>query len=139
LGNLFFSNVVLQHVPRLEIRRLFKEAFRLLRPDGLMLHLIDLSDQYAHADHSISTLNFLTFSEEEFAKYNTRFCYQNRLRVASYRQLIEDADFEVIHWDVDVDADLLRQLPNLHMHRDFAGLSPEELCTTSLCVVARRR
>jgi hypothetical protein len=136
--DLFFSNTVLEHVPLLEIRRLFKEAFRLLRPNGLMLHLIDLSDHFAHADHSISALNFLTFSEEEFAKYNTRFCYQNRLRVASYRQLIEDAGFEVIHWEVYVNESLLQQLPNLKIHRDFADLPPEELCSTSICVVARR-
>jgi SAM-dependent methyltransferase len=136
--DLLFSNTVLEHVPLLEIRRLFKEAFRLLQPGGLMLHLIDSSDHFAHSDRSISPLNFLTFSEEEFAKYNTRFCYQNRLRVASYRQLIEDASFEVIHWDVYVNDSLLTQLPNLKIHRDFVDLSPEELCSTSVCVVARR-
>jgi hypothetical protein len=136
--DLLFSSTVLEHVPLLEIRRLFKEAFRLLQSDGLMLHLIDPSDHFGHSDRSISTLNFLTFSEEEFAKYNTRFCYQNRLRVASYRQLIEDAGFEVIHWDVYVNESLLQQLPNLKIHHDFADFSPEELCSTSVCVVARR-
>jgi hypothetical protein len=135
---LFVSNVVLQHVPRLEIRRLFQEAFRLLQPGGLMVHSIDLTDHFSHRDRSISSLNFLTFSEEEFAKYNTHFCYQNRLRVASYRQLIEDAGFDVIHWGVSVNEGLLRHLPHLHIHHDFAGLSPEELCSTSLRVVARR-
>jgi len=105
---------------------------------GLMVHFINLSDHFAHADRSISPLNFLTFSEAEFAKYNTGFCYQNRLRVTSYRQLIEDAGFDVIHWDVSVQASLLQQLPTLNIHRDFAELSPEELCSTALCVVARR-
>jgi hypothetical protein len=103
-----------------------------------MVHLIDLTEEFAYTDRSIFLLNFLTFSEEEFATYNTHFCYQNRLRAASYRQLIEDAGFAVIHWDVSVNEGLLRQLPNLPIHRDFADLSPEELCATSLCVVARR-
>ncbi len=136
--DLFFSKAVLEHVPLPEIRRLFKEAFRLLQPDGLMLHLIDLSDHFAHADSSISAINFLTFSEEEFAKYNTCFCYQNRLRVSSYRKLIEESGFEVTHWDVGVNESTLHQLPNLKIHRDFAGLSPEEICSTQICVVARR-
>lgn len=136
--DLFFSNTVLEHVSAPEIRRLFKEAFRLLRPGGLMLHLIDLSDHFAHADSSISVMNFLTFSEEEFAKYNTRFCYQNRLRAPHYRHLIEASGFVVTHWDADLSAHTLQQLPNLKIHHDFAGLAPEELCTTHICVVAQR-
>jgi hypothetical protein len=135
---LFFSNTVLEHVPLAEIRRLFKEAFRLLQSDGLMLHLIDLSDHFAHSDSSISAVNFLIFSEEEFAIYNTCFCYQNRLRAPSYRKLIEESGFEVLHWDVGVSESALHQLPSLKIHRDFAGFSPEELCSTSISVVARR-
>ena len=135
---LLFSNTVLAHVPLRDIRRLFTEAFRLLQPDGLMVHFLNLSDHFAHADHSISPLNCLTFSEAECATYTTGFCSQNRRRVPSYRQLIEDAGFAVLQWDVSVQARLLQQWPHLNIHRDFAELAPEELCATSLCVVARR-
>lgn len=133
-----YSNTVLEHVPTGEIRGLFREAQRILRPGGVMFHLIDPSDHFAHSDGSISGVNFLQFSEDDFDRYNTCFLYQNRLRAPSYRRLVEEAGFEIEHWDVRLNQRALKSLPNLKVHPDFANFSPEELCSTSVRVVARK-
>jgi hypothetical protein len=132
-----FSNVVLEHVPISEVHRLFNEAARILRPTGYMVHLIDPSDHFSHTDPSVSAVNFLRFSEQEFQKYNSRFLYQNRIRASHWRGLIHQHGFEVAYWRARVDADALQRLSTVPIDPSFAPLTPEDLCTTAIWVVAR--
>lgn len=132
-----YSNYVLGHVPENELRRLLKEAFRVIRPGGYTAHIIDLGDQFA-SDPAISSINFLLFSSEEFSKYNTKFCYQNRLRAPAYRQMLEEHGFEIGMWRAHVNENALQRLPHLTLHSDFADVPAEILCTTRILVLARR-
>jgi hypothetical protein len=132
-----YSNTVLEHVPLPDVHRLFAEARRILAPDGAMAHVIDPSDHFSHTDRSISSINFLTYSDAVFDRFNSRFLFQNRLRAPMWRQVIEAAQFRIEHWDAHVDRDALRALPHIGIDPAFAGISPEELCTTSVCVVAK--
>jgi SAM-dependent methyltransferase len=136
--DIVFSNTVLEHVPRDEISRIFREAYRILRPGGYMLHQVDPSDHFAHGDRSISAVNFLQFSQTEFSKYNTAFLYQNRLRAPTYRQLVPAAHFEVVCWESDLNEKALSHISRLSIHGEFAGFSAEELCTTGIRMVAKR-
>ena len=136
--DLVFSNNVLEHVPPDAIRRLFREARRTLKSGGWMLHVIDPSDHFAHDDGSISPINFLTYSEADFARFNNSFGFQNRLRGAQHRQLMEEAGFEILHWESRLNAAAQEHLPRLKLHSDFARFSPEEICSMSLRVVARK-
>jgi SAM-dependent methyltransferase len=135
--DLFFSNTVLEHVPADRIRPIFEEAHRILRPDGIMIHLIDPSDHFSHADESISSINFLQYSEREFSRYNSSFCFQNRLRVSAYLQLVAETDFTILHAERRVDESAIAVLPRLNLHSDFSGFPPQEICSTSVAVVAR--
>lgn len=136
--DLVFSNVVLEHVPLASVHRLFAEAYRVLRPNGYMVHLIDPSDHFSHGDASISPVNFLRFSEREFARYNTSFLFQNRIRASAWRTLITDHSFSIRVWDCVVNEKALQLLPSLPVDKAFAGLPPEDLCTTAIWVVATR-
>jgi hypothetical protein len=136
--DLVFSNTVLQHVPVEEIRRIYSEAFRILKPGAWMLHHIDPSDMFSHADTSLSGVDFLQYSEQEFAKYNTRFCYQNRLRAPQHQRLCLEAGFEIAVWECAVNQRALTRLPQLRLHRDYAGFTPEEICSFGIRVVARK-
>jgi SAM-dependent methyltransferase len=137
--DLVFSNVVLEHVPLGDVHRLFAEAHRILRPNGFMAHLIDPSDHFSHGDNAISPINFLRFSSREFDRYNTRFLYQNRVRAGAWRGLIEQHGFTIDIWDCVVNPAALDGLGSLPIHHDFAGVDPEDLCTTAVWVIARRR
>jgi SAM-dependent methyltransferase len=133
-----YSNTVLEHVREDEIKSLFTEARRILRPGGFMLHLIDLSDHFSHDDPGISSIHFLRFSEARFAKYNTKFLFQNRLRESAWRVLFTSAGFEILLWKTVIDDRAMREAANLDISHEFMHLPREELCTSSLCVVAKR-
>jgi SAM-dependent methyltransferase len=136
--DLVYSNVVLEHVPPPEIDRLFREAYRILRPNACMVHLIDPSDHFAHSDASISPINFLRFSDAEFVKYNSVFLFQNRLRAPTWRHLIERHGFQISYWRRSIDQQALECLSTLGIDEAFAPMTPEDLCTTAIWVVARR-
>jgi SAM-dependent methyltransferase len=133
-----FSNTVLEHVPVPEVDRLLTESLRILRPNGYMVHLIDPSDHFSHADPSVSAVNYLRFSEGDFAKFNSAFLYQNRLRASEWRDVIQRHRFEIVYWRSSIDARALRDLPSVPVSACFSHLSPEDLCTTAIWVVTRK-
>lgn len=90
------SNVSLEHIPREDIDRIFRECYRLLSSGGLMSLSIDYTDYYAHSDSTISVFNYMKYSEDEWEKYNTPTYYQNRLQNSDYKKLLEQNDFEII-------------------------------------------
>jgi hypothetical protein len=103
-----------------------------------MMHFIDLSDHFAHADPTILKINFLRFSDQEFSRYNTRFMYQNRLRASDWRCIIESQGFDVVHWVPQVDKQALAQLDSIELNQSYQNPHPEDICTTGLKVIAER-
>lgn len=134
-----YSNTVLEHIPQLEISRLFVESLRILRPGGYIVHLIDMNDHFTYTDRSISSINFLQFSEQSFRKYNSKFLYQNRLRASRWRQIISDHGFEIVYWQPNKNPEALSRLNSLRLSEEFAGMEADDLCTTSVYVVGKKR
>lgn len=90
------STNTLEHIPRESLVQIFTELRRIIRPGGLISAIIDYSDHYAHTDRSISRLNFLSFSDKEFSRYNHKVHYQNRLRHYDYEEMFADLGFELV-------------------------------------------
>lgn len=133
-----YSSTVLEHIPEPEIDRLFNESLRILRPGGHMVHLIDMNDHFTYNDQSISSINFLQFSEQSFKKYNSKFLYQNRLRASKWRQIITDRGFEIVYWQPNTNQEVLKRLSSFQLSEEFARMETNDLCTTSVYVVAKR-
>lgn len=133
-----FSNTTLEHISEPDLRRIFTEARRILSPDGFMAHLIDPGDHFSHSDPGISPINFLKFSEKEFARYNNYFCWQNRLRAGDYKKLFEDCGFRIVYWASSPNKKSLAALPNLKIDGAFARLSREEICSGTITVIAKK-
>jgi SAM-dependent methyltransferase len=136
--DIVYSNTVLEHIPTQECSRLFAESYRILRPGGCMLHLIDMSDHFAHSDPSISPINFLQFSNQAFGKYNTYHLYQNRLRAPTWRRIITGCGFQILYWEPVIDEAAISRLSDLRLDESFAEFNAYELCTTSVCVLAKK-
>ncbi|HVP22025.1 MAG TPA: class I SAM-dependent methyltransferase [Anaerolineaceae bacterium] len=136
--DLVFSNLVLGEIPLAGLDAIFSEAYRILRPEGWMLHVIDLGDQFADQSHGVSSINFLQYSEKQFSKYNSALNYQNRLRAPAYSQLLDRHGFQIHAWRTRVDPFALSQLAKLKIHPDFAGYKPQILCTNAVTVLARK-
>lgn len=137
--DIVFSNTTLEHVPPSQIAEMFHEAYRVLVPEGLMVHLIDCSDHFSHSDPNISPINFLQFSEDEWLRYNSKFLFQNRLRASSYRALAEEAGFDVIFWHPRINQQVMASLSAFPLDKEFVNLSPEDICTLSVVMVAKPR
>ncbi|MFI5263103.1 MAG: methyltransferase domain-containing protein [Candidatus Kapaibacterium sp.] len=134
------TNSTLEHIPAQELPPIMNESFRILKPGGLICHLIDMKDHYSYFDHSISKYNFLKYSESAWKIYNTSLQYQNRLRISRYKAFIENAGFEIVYEDIDRASDKeLQELRSLALHSDFKNyFSEEEISAQIYRVVARK-
>jgi len=134
-----FSNDVLEHVPEREIEGLFVEAERVLRPGGVVFHSVNCGDHYAYIDGSISQLNYLRYSEREWAKYSNTYLYQNRLRAVDFTRMARAAGFEI---EVDTSRahpKRLAELAKVRVHPQFSRCTAEQLAITSVSFIGRKR
>lgn len=89
------SYTVFEHIPREIILGIMREARRLLRTDGVALHLIDYTDHFCHKDPSIHWLNFLRYSDATCRLlFGNRYMYMNRLRHDDQESIGREAGFK---------------------------------------------
>ena len=88
------SNEVLEHVPPDQLVELLA-GLRAVTT-GLTTHSIDYSDHFARSDGSISRLNFLRYSDEQWRPFNSGKQYVNRLRHSDYLRLFREAGFAIV-------------------------------------------
>ena len=126
------SRAVLEHIPPSVIDEIFLDSFRVLVPDGLACHVVDNSDHWEHRDKSISTVNFLKFSDFVFRlTCINSLNYQNRLRHSEYLDLLLRSGFEILRQHGHVDARAVSALQSLPVAERFRRFAPEELATIS--------
>ena len=135
--DVIFSNSVLEHVPADAILRIMRESRRILRPGGLAIHSANCGDHYAYFDKSITPINYLTFSERQWKRWNNELLYQNRLRPSDFLHLAEEAGLRVILDKSKPRAELLAALPSLPIAPEFQHYGPSQLAATSIDFVAQ--
>lgn len=131
------SHAVFEHIPPAIIAAILAEARRLLKPRGLLVHVIDPSDHFAHGDASITAINFLQFSEREWGRWaGNKFMYHNRLRAFEYLKLFEQAGVRILRQSQAVDQSSLESLNNgFQLDSQFRQIVPEELAVTGLILM----
>lgn len=139
------SNAVLEHIPENLIPKIFKALHGYLKEGGVMCHIIDNSDHWAHCDKTITNINFLKFSKREFdfisglnSITNPISC-QNRLRHIQYIKMIENASFNIILDESFADKNTLIKISDIKIHHDFHKFSPTELAVLTSCIVALKQ
>jgi SAM-dependent methyltransferase len=133
-----FSNSVLEHVPPDVVDALYRESRRILASRGIMFHSVNCGDHYAYVDRSISQLNYLRYSDEDWRKWNNDFLYQNRMRADEFVARARQAGFEVELDTAKPHPRRLEELKAVPVHAQFAGIPPERLCITSVDFIARQ-
>ena len=128
-----FSNAVLEHIPKGDFTKLADELLRILKPDGVSVHRVDLKD------HLGGNLNNLRFSEEtwEGALFRNSGFYTNRIRFREMLGVFEQAGFEcrlprVVRW---------AKLPTSHAKLDasFRHLPDDDLLVSGFDIVLKIR
>ena len=94
---------VLEHIPAVDLPAILAECHRILKDDGVMSMRIDYDDHYSKVDPSISPWNFLKYSEKQWARYNSRLHYQNRLQHLDYLSLFAQAGFLAVEEHIEGD------------------------------------
>ena len=136
--DIVFSNSVLEHVPPDAIDRIHRGTLRLLRPGGVAFHSVNCGDHYAYADPKIHQLHYLQFSDREWAFWNNRFLYQNRLRAHQLVDAAREAGFDIVHDTSHARPQRLEQLRAMTIASEFAGFTPEQLCITTVDFIGRK-
>jgi SAM-dependent methyltransferase len=132
------SRAVLEHVSVSGIEHLFTHFRRILKPGGLMCHLVDNSDHWEHGDKSISRVNFLRYPDRllPILGFN-RQNYQNRLRHFEYASLLRQSGFQILDEIGEVDDDALHDLAVLKLSERYRKVPHHDLAIVTSYFVAR--
>lgn len=128
-----FSNAVLEHVSKSDFAMLAAELFRVLKPDGVSVHQVDLRD------HLGGGLNNLRFSEAtwEGPLFRNSGFYTNRIRFGEMVAMFAQAGFDcrlprVVRWE--------RLLtPRTALDQRFRHVPDDDLLVCAFNVVLTRR
>lgn len=128
------SNNTFEHIHPPVLRDLLPEFRRILRPDGLMSHFIDMSDHFAHLDPGITIYHFLRFSGNAWRRIDNSIQPQNRWRITHYRRLYRELGLPITE-ELPRPGDLaaLRTVP---LAPPFNALPEEEVAVSHCYVVS---
>ena len=135
--DIIISRTVLEHIKPRTIASILRDFQRVLRPEGYMCHVIDMSDHFEHRDKLISRVNFLKFGELVWALTGLNpQNYQNRLRHFEFIEMFQSAGFEIIDNIAEPDADALESLKEIKICKRYSRVPHEQLAIlTSLLLV----
>ncbi len=135
------SYTVFEHIPRQVLRRILLEASRVLAPGGFTLHHIDPSDHFSHDDRSILPINFLQYSEKDWARLaGNQFGYHNRMRASEFADLYSECGHETRVWRPHIDQASLEAIRNgFVLDPRFRNYPIDVLSTVVLQVLSRPR
>lgn len=128
-----WSHSVVEHIRLKDFDETMKELARILKPDGVMSHSIDLKD---HLAQSLNNLRFSekTWESEFFARSGF---YTNRLRASQIVAAMEKAGFE----SISVRSGRWPALPlkRRELAPEFRNLSEDDLYIRTLHVIMKPR
>lgn len=133
--DVIYSHSCIGFIPREDFGSVVSEMHRLLRPDGISCHVVDLTDDHANLDASIGPLDFLKYDEATWQRIgNCRLHYQNRFRPRDYVQFFESPAWRVKY---DLNPDPSVKVNRTGFAEQFQGLSDEELQSERFTLIAR--
>jgi hypothetical protein len=93
--DLIFSSGVLEYIPVTILREVLHEFRRVAAPDAVMVHRLNLVDQFAYFDKRLSPFDHLKYTETQWRWRSSPLIWQNRIRISDYRRLFQETGFVV--------------------------------------------
>lgn len=137
--DVYYSRAVLEHIEFNHLLQIYNEAHRVLKPAGLMIHLVDTDDHWSYFDKSINRLNFLRFDDHIWDLINSPIAYQNRLRAVEHMELIKKSSFKIEVYVPKMSRETKIEINKIRakFHSNYSGLSDEELLISSFYIIAK--
>jgi len=132
--NFHTSYTVFEHIPPEILKKVLIEGNRILKNDGLFVHKIDYSDHFSHSDKSISSINFLQFSDDDWGNIaGNKYMYMNRLRHDDFINLFQDLNHHILINEPTKNDSLLSvvESSSFILNEKFKYKSRDVLATTS--------
>lgn len=142
--DMLVSTHLLEHISPDALPRLLRNGFRMLRPGGIAVHLIDHKDHadpLARFDADAPRFEFLRLEDPEWRKHSERsHVYTNRLRSSEYMPYFESAGFDTLEVDVSVDAAVVDAINAgaLDLASRFRSMTAEDVATHQTLLVVRK-
>lgn len=129
--NIIWSQAVLEHIRLSDFDNYLHEMRRIIKPDGLCSHRVDLKD------HLGGALNNLRFSEQvwESNLFSNSGFYTNRIRYSDMLRRFEESGFEVSWHSVDRWTDIPTPINKLDI--EFRNLGITELSVSGIDVLLK--
>jgi SAM-dependent methyltransferase len=119
--DIIWSHAVLEHVGLREFDESARQMRRLLRPDGVCTHVVDLKD---HLSRALNSLRFSEGTWESNLMSRSGF-YTNRIRCLPMLERFEKAGFEVVK--VEKQSWPTMPTPRTRMAEPFRSMSEDDL------------
>jgi hypothetical protein len=132
-----FSCTTFEHIPEKNLIDIMIEASRILKDKSCSIHLIDPSDHFQHQDTSISKINFLRYSENEWSSIaGNSFAFCNRLRYSDYIKIFTSNNFSIIDEKIHTDENSISLLKsNFDIDDTFKNYNFDDLAITSFMIL----
>jgi hypothetical protein len=134
-ADFFCSNSVLEYVPRMALAKMLSEFGRIARPGAVQSHFINLGDEYAKFDRSITPFNFLKYTDSQWAFFDSPFTRKNRLHISDYRNLLTQSGCAIAREENNI-GDVV-QLESIRLAPQFQGYSQADLLVLATWITAR--
>jgi SAM-dependent methyltransferase len=125
--DLWYAYAVLQYVPQDQLRRLIREARRILKPSGRLYCEVECGDDFSSFDKNLFRFDYLRYGDDQWRRRaGNGFYVANRMREAEYLELFEQCEAvldESKHNIIPGDIERLKEIP---LHPRFAKFTPEQ-------------
>ncbi|MFN8309597.1 MAG: class I SAM-dependent methyltransferase [Chitinophagales bacterium] len=129
------SNNTFEHIYENALRETLSIFRKILKPNGVMSHHIDMSDHFAHLDKTITPFNFLQFNDADWQWIDNTVQPQNRLRCSDFEKMIREAGFEIL--EEHQLSGSLHDLAKISLAQKYSHYRPEDLAVTHVYFTCR--
>lgn len=132
--DLVHSNNTFEHVYPRVLEGILAKFKSLVHPEGIQSHFIDMSDHFAHFDHSINIYNFLRFSDLAWDRIDNSVQPQNRWRLNEYKKLYQSLDINIS--DIDARPGDLSALKSINLAPKYQSFDLADLAVSHAYIVS---
>ncbi len=133
--DLICSNNTFEHIYKEVLSGILNEFSRVIKPNGVMSHFIDMSDHFAHYDKDINIYNFLKYSNKSWNRIDNSIQPQNRLRFEDYRGIYKQLNIPIT--EESIRPGNINEVQELKIHKEFQHFSLEELAISHGYIISK--